>query len=293
MLPVISVVVTSYNHEQYISQCLDGILMQEGCPDYEIIIGDDCSTDNTRQIIQKYASEHQGKIIVVDINNNLGMYQNMKRCFELAKGKYIAMCEGDDFWINKHKLKMQYEYLEENQHLSMCANKVIITDKCENIPENTDYDMSALSKRVVNEHIYISEMDPTYNFSCCMYRMEAVKKIPESYYEGTFGNDWLFNIYVTKLYGDGVIYSSYSSVYRKHSAAQWSSLSDVEQRFQKIDCLYKMNDLLGIGYEDDIFEALDSIVREHKKKKNVFSINLFTVMKSRFVLELNKFKVTK
>ena len=107
----LSVIATVYNQEPYIVQMIESVLMQETNFEFEFIIGDDCSTDNSASIIEKYSAEDE-RIILLRNKENLGLIRNYAQCLELAKGKYIAGIGGDDFWINKYKLQMQVDFLE-------------------------------------------------------------------------------------------------------------------------------------------------------------------------------------
>lgn len=116
--PLLSVICTSYNHENFIRHALDGFIMQKTTFPFEIIVHDDASTDNTQSIIKEYELKHPG------LFNNIYQRENQfsKKdiniwadiMFPKCKGKYIAMCEGDDFWTDPYKLQKQIDYLEEN-----------------------------------------------------------------------------------------------------------------------------------------------------------------------------------
>lgn len=120
--PLVSVVVVTYNHEKYIAQCLDSILNQKTRFDFEIILGEDESSDKTRDICLRYANEFPNKInlrlqsrknVVYYKDNPTGRY-NFIDCYNVCKGKYIAFCEGDDYWLSNDKLQNQVDFLEEN-----------------------------------------------------------------------------------------------------------------------------------------------------------------------------------
>src|SRR5690606_21433837 len=117
--PKVSVLVQTYNHAPYIRQCLDGILMQETDFDFEILLGEDASTDGTREICIEYAQEHPDKIrlFLHSRENNIsingrpsGRFNFCNNLFE-ANGEYIAFCEGDDYWIDEFKLQKQMDFL--------------------------------------------------------------------------------------------------------------------------------------------------------------------------------------
>lgn len=119
----VSVIVLAYNHEKYISKALDSILMQEFDLKYEIIIGDDCSTDGTQQIIRDYAEKYPEYIVPILREQNIGARKNSDDLNARARGKYICCLEGDDYWIDKNKLIEQYNLLESHPEYSAVASR--------------------------------------------------------------------------------------------------------------------------------------------------------------------------
>ena len=115
--PLVSIVCTTYNHENYIRQALDGFIMQQCSFPIEVIVHDDASTDNTAAIIREYAQKYPDiiKPILQTENQYSKGYNIWEYLFtQVAKGKYIAICEGDDYWIHPLKLKIQVDFLEKN-----------------------------------------------------------------------------------------------------------------------------------------------------------------------------------
>lgn len=121
--PLVSICCISYNHEKFISQCLDGFIIQKVDFPFEIVISDDCSTDNTKKIIDTYVSKYPAIFKDVSPSKNLGSTKNFYHVLEKASGKYIAYCEGDDYWIDENKLQMQVDFLENNPEYGMCYTK--------------------------------------------------------------------------------------------------------------------------------------------------------------------------
>lgn len=126
--PMVSVCVQTYQHVDYIKQCLDGILMQQTNFSFEILLGDDASTDGTREICLSYAQEHPDKIrlFLHHRDNNIaingsptGRFNFMYNLFS-SRGKYIALCEGDDYWTDPLKLQKQVDFLEANDAYGIC-----------------------------------------------------------------------------------------------------------------------------------------------------------------------------
>ena len=134
--PNVSILCTSYNHEKYIADALNGFLMQETDFSYEIIVHDDASTDSTQSIIKKYCQDYPNRIVAILQNKNqYSQGRKITKDFLLprARGKYIALCEGDDYWTDPHKLQIQYEYMERHPECMMCAhaNRLITAEGLE------------------------------------------------------------------------------------------------------------------------------------------------------------------
>ena len=108
--PLASAVIITYNQAQYIGQTIECALAQKVNFDYEIVIGEDCSTDRTREICLRYQAKYPDIIRVITSDRNVGLLDNWYRSVKAAKGKYIAGCGGDDYWHNPNKIK-NFRYL--------------------------------------------------------------------------------------------------------------------------------------------------------------------------------------
>jgi glycosyltransferase involved in cell wall biosynthesis len=102
----------TYNHEKYITQAIEGVLNQKTNLDFELVIGEDCSTDSTKEIVYKYKKRYPKKIKVITSETNIGIIPNFIRTLNCCKGKYIAICDGDDYWTDPHKIQKQFDFLE-------------------------------------------------------------------------------------------------------------------------------------------------------------------------------------
>ncbi len=121
--PRVSVFMMAYNHEPYIQQSIESIIFQKTDFDFDIVIGEDCSTDNTRDLIKRIAGEYPGKFVLLFHTINLGPHANQIAVFNACKGEYIAMCEGDDYWMDPYKLNNQTAYLNKHPGTGMvCTN---------------------------------------------------------------------------------------------------------------------------------------------------------------------------
>lgn len=122
---MVSVCMITYNHEKYITEAIEGVLMQKTNFLIELIIGEDCSTDNTRKICEEYQEKYPNLIKLCSLEKNIGANQNFINTVNACTGKYIAMCEGDDYWVDCYKLQKQVDFLEANSEYTIHAHNAI------------------------------------------------------------------------------------------------------------------------------------------------------------------------
>ena len=121
--PLVSVCMTTYNHEAYLAQAIEGVLAQQTPFEVELVIGEDCSTDNTRALCESYAARYPERIRLIVSERNVGMRANYRRVVEACRGTYIAMCDGDDWWCDPQKLARQVELLEADPTCGVCYTR--------------------------------------------------------------------------------------------------------------------------------------------------------------------------
>lgn len=121
----VSIFILTYNQEQFIAQTIESILLQKTNFSFQLIIGEDCSTDATRIICEKYARDFGGKIkLLPSLKKNIGLIANYMRTIKECDGKYIAICDGDDYWIDENKLQKQVDFLDKNPDYSIVYTAV-------------------------------------------------------------------------------------------------------------------------------------------------------------------------
>lgn len=125
---IISVLVITYNHENFIKDCLESILCQKVDATIEILIGDDASTDNTPQILLNYYKKYPNIIKLILRRKNIGAAANIVDLLKKAKGDYIAFCEGDDFWISTDKLSMQLKFFQKSSYVGVVHNVLLVDE---------------------------------------------------------------------------------------------------------------------------------------------------------------------
>ena len=126
--PILTIIVPVYNHERYIEKALQSIQKQDIEYTYEVIIGEDCSTDHSREILQEYQLMASDNYFFIYRDHNWGMLENISDLFYRARGKYIIVLEGDDYWIYYNKINEQIRFLESNKDFSGCAHSVVMVD---------------------------------------------------------------------------------------------------------------------------------------------------------------------
>ncbi len=124
--PLLSVCLITYNHEKFIEQAIESVLMQKVSFLWEFIIADDCSTDNTRNIVKAYAEKYPDKIKLILQEKNVGAAKNWLDLITAPKGKYVAYFEGDDYWTDENKLQKQVDFLEANAGFVICFHNALI-----------------------------------------------------------------------------------------------------------------------------------------------------------------------
>jgi len=121
--PKVSIVMIAYNVERYLEQAIESVLMQKVNFSYELIIGEDCSSDKTREIALGYQKQYPEKIIVLTHENNLGLTPNCIATHNKCTGEYIALLDSDDYWTSSNKLQEQIDFLDKNPEFSACAHQ--------------------------------------------------------------------------------------------------------------------------------------------------------------------------
>ena len=248
--PFVSVCVITYNHGKYIRQCLDGILMQKVNFPYEILIHDDASPDDTADIIREYWEKYPTVIKpILRTENQYSKGVDVCRFnFDRAKAKYIAQCEGDDYWIDDGKLQMQVDFLEEHGEYVACVHRVRVVD------ENNQDDCASIFSRDYDTTIFTLDDAQKYNictgvaghFSSTVYKnlfQSSHESIVNSYYNTHAHGDRKLSLYLT-LNGNVYRFDETMSTYRHitSTGTSWSARSNYLSNFILLNVL-QLNEL--------------------------------------------------
>lgn len=218
---LVTVICVTYNHEKYIKQALDGFLMQKTEFAFEVIVHDDCSTDNTGKILKDYEDRFHNVKVITPQNNqfSLGSLGFIESLYSNAKGKYIAHCEGDDYWTDVNKLQRQVDVLESNRDVSLCFHKVKVINEVSGKQsfypqEDRQYEFQDLLR-----HNYIQS-------NSAVFRNIGKINIPDH----ITPLDWYLHILYSK--GGRISYiNKPMSVYRKNDRGVWWRTQKTEASF--------------------------------------------------------------
>lgn len=236
---MVSVCMLAYNLDKYVEQAIESVLMQKTDFRIELVIGEDNSTDNTRQICLKYKKLYPN-LIKLNLNDfNLGMQGNFVKTINSCAGKYIAYLEADDYWTDPYKLQKQVDFLEANPDYVICFhnseilddNTGKITGKCFNKQIKDTY---------THKDILYSTVMPTLT---TVFRNHLITEFPEWFYH-TSMTDASFFILLSK-YGKSKYIDEVMATYRVHQGGDYSSKSRIVNLSRTIKPLIKLRDYIN------------------------------------------------
>jgi glycosyltransferase involved in cell wall biosynthesis len=240
--PLVSINTLTYNHAPYIRQCLDGIVMQKTTFPFELLIHDDASTDGTADIIREYEAKYPDivkPIYQTENRHSRGLSINCELQYPRFKGKYIAMIEGDDYWIDPLKLQKQVDFLENHPDYSICGGRywVIEEGKSDELSEK-DWMIKGLKKypngRTITLDTVFDKYLLWYLTVCC--RKECIDSLQRFHYTK---DDVIFA--ASLELGKGFIFPDYFGVYRMHQGGIWAGINYHQRKKQNLPILKEMH----------------------------------------------------
>jgi glycosyltransferase involved in cell wall biosynthesis len=241
----VSVIVTTYNHELFIRQALDGILMQKTAFDFDVIVSEDCSTDATQAILLEYQSRYPDRITLMLSERNLNTNHVTRRAIEAAQGEYLAFMDGDDYWTSPEKLQRQVEFLDSHSDSALCFHAI----------EQVDSEGHLISgawptPAVRPEFSPIEDLIQENFIGGCsaLIRRSAIGTLPSWFEKAPFG-DWALYVLAARSGLIGFIPDAFG-VYRRHATGYWNSLSVEQKRATCLACLDVMQQNLGSDLRD-------------------------------------------
>lgn len=213
--PLLSVCMISYNHEKFIEKALKSVLIQKTNFYFEIVISDDCSQDNSFEILKYYKEKYPNKINLIQNENNIGMTENFIKAMKNCKGKYIAMLDSDDYWIDDHKLQKQLDFLEANPEYGLVCTDIKVVDESDYLINWSPLD--DLRKRYKSGFIFFDLLSgSTINSLTACFRKELINEL-FSKKDNWYMEDWWWWLRISMKSKIKYI-DSKSACYRRHSS---------------------------------------------------------------------------
>lgn len=224
--PRLTVCIITYNHEKYIAECLEGILMQQTSFLFDILIGEDCSTDKTRDIIRYFENKYPGIIKPVYHEKNVGAPRNhFEYCFPMITSPYVAICDGDDYWTDPGKLQKQVDFLDQHPECVICFHRINSVDSDSGIVQQQQPGGTPVLyswKDIF--HISIPTLSVVFR--------NRIERFPPEIFKVKSGDTFLFGM--LSRYGGAANLGFVGAHYRLHGGSIFSAKSKVEQYRQAL-----------------------------------------------------------
>jgi len=248
----VSILIVTHDHEKYIAQAVASALQQEVNFEYEIVIGEDCSTDHTREILKELNRDHPEHIrLLLRENKGTGLpgKSNFVETLKACQGQYIALLDGDDYWTDVRKLQSQVDFMEGHPEYALCFhNARIVRGDADPDPETfcspNQKETSTLEDLLAGNFIFTGST---------MFRRGLFGELPEWFYVTQTG-DWALHA-LNAQYGKIGYLNKVMATYRVHARGFWSSGDPAPQIIEGIAMLDNINAYLGFQYDKQIKAA--------------------------------------
>lgn len=271
----VSICITTYNNDKYITQAIESALGQKTNFNYEIIIGEDDSSDNTRNIVKQYHAKYPERIRlflnnradVIYIDGKPTGIRNLINVINEAQGEYLALLDGDDYWLRSDKLQKQVDFLDDNRESSICFHNAIEYREEENVSKiflPDDFPQVTSLEKLL-EYNYI----PTCTV---MYRRSAMPNLPP-WFTGLRMSDWPLHILTSQNGSVGYI-NQVMGCYRQHKQGSWYAMSLVQKYIYILKAyeIFQQHFSKNIVYSKKIKQLRSKhcflIAKEYTKSKN-------------------------
>ena len=215
----LSILIISYNQENYISKAIEGVLLQNLPFDYEVVLSDDGSKDKTVNITKDLLKNNNLKVL--ENNDNVGISKNYKRGFAACAGEYIAVLEGDDYWVDPNRIIKHINFLDNHQECVLSMNRLIkfnqAIEEFQLLPwkYKDDYQFFTSKEIAIENRLG--------NLSACVFRNSSLKNLNPEIYNLNIA-DWMLSLALSK-FGFIAVLKEATSVYRVHNNGEWSKLN--------------------------------------------------------------------
>ncbi len=288
--PLVSVVMITYNHEPYIRDAIEGVVSQRTDFSFELIIGEDCSTDRTRNIVLEYQKRYPAIIRILTSEKNVGMFDNGRRTRYACRGAYIAYCEGDDYWTDDHKLQEQIEAMRRHPECEVSFHpakkvKAETGDPMGIMGQIYDHETILSASEVIDRGIAFM---PTC--SLCVKAQFFSRKENIDFFRKHAGS--FFTKFLPAVNGGALYINSVMAARRASSIGSWTqrarenSAFAVESHLQFNDACDTINRMTGFEFKDALQKITYSIAWSILCRRNL-SIEDRMLMESKYLAKFN------
>lgn len=253
----INIILITYNQAQYIRQVLESILMQKTSSEVEIIVADDCSTDNTLDIIKKYEKKSSFTFTYLEKEYNIGYNKNYQQAFAACTGDYVAIMEGDDYWVKENHLQNHIDHLEQYPNASMSYNRHIRLFEDQGREEVFEWTADQDYEFITTEQLALGNR--IGNLSCCVFRGDHIQSLDPKLFDVEIA-DWMLGMYMGQ-FGPLLYLKDVTSAYRIHDNGQWSKMTEREQCLRVIELINEYDKYFDYKYTSDF--------TKHKKRLEI------------------------
>lgn len=247
MQPLVSVMMIAYNQENFIDEAIRGVILQEVPFGVELVIGDDCSTDSTAERCRRWQEKYPDVIRLLPRNENLGVQRNYIDVYSHCRGRYIAVCEGDDYWCDRTKLKRQVEYMEAHVGCTVCFHRVV-----NYYIDTRTMSLSNGGQREDTTVVDLARSNYITNLSV-MYRRGVFGELPV-WVEQVAAPDYVFHmLHASKGYIHYI--SRPMAVYRQSAKGVWSMVGEKRRLRMSMDVRERL--MAYFAKEPDIVSGLN------------------------------------
>jgi glycosyltransferase involved in cell wall biosynthesis len=245
----LSVMLITYNQDQFIGKALESVLAQRVNFDYEIVIGEDCSTDGTRAVIMDFHRRYPGRIVPLLRDQNMGAMRNLEATLSSCQGQYVALIEGDDYWTCDDKLQRQVDFLETHHDSALCCHRVQVLD------EMGTGRKGVFPFAIAGSYAIEDLLKENFVMTCtAVMRRSLVGPLPDWFSEMKLG-DWPLFALVAR-HGKIELMDEVMAAYRVHSGGIWSSRPPISQLCEVTRMLLALDKHLGFQYTRTIRRTL-------------------------------------
>ena len=247
----LSVAMITYNQELFIGQAIESVLTQKVNFDYEIVIGEDCSTDGTRAIVIDFQRRYPDIIKVLLRERNIGGFRNIESTLAACGGQYLAVLEGDDYWSRPDKLQKQVDFLDTHPDCAICCHRA----RFETGLGESEAEAFVFPTLPASQYTIEDLLKQNFVMTCsAVVRLDLMDPLP-SPFSNVKAGDWPRYVLVAK-HGKIALLDDVMAVYRVHVGGAWSSLSQLARLEDSAQVLETLDKYLGFEHTNTIRETL-------------------------------------